>query len=373
MFQPLPSTSFSGKSLHSFGEYVDLDEDLESLKTWKISRDRISMGNEFVAWSRLGIYVSHSSCHVQDEKTLADYELDKYGVCPAAARCVSLLVFAVQFCFFWTDVGWISWIIDNVMVSVQSHCFICKLLQLWGWRQIRHPRCLFRKSTGRQQWILGFSQLSHTSPTCLFAIFVNVMLVTEMIWNDAWLFDHSHCKSLQAEVTTSLMMLSGMRTGITLNLKDVGFPRCRLCATSFFFFWWLQFLYGFWKGEDSGFRSLKFSDLDAFEGYINLYLLSKKMKLWPNLKLPGFHCVRDLGIYLLTPPKQWEVWRSTTCVWRSTEGPCSSGCKPCGSESATQCLGIATKCWKHMMWLYTIIYDCICNIYVIFKYMYKYM
>ena len=100
MFQPLPSTSFSGKSLHSFGEYVDLDEDLESLKTWKISRDRISMGNEFVAWSRLGIYVSHSSCHVQDEKTLADYELDKYGVCPAAARCVSLLVFAVQFCFF---------------------------------------------------------------------------------------------------------------------------------------------------------------------------------------------------------------------------------------------------------------------------------
>lgn len=46
--------------------------------------------------------------------------------------------------------------------------------------------------------------------------------------NCGWLFDHSHfLKSLQAaEVTTSLMMLSGMRMGITLNLQDVGFPRC---------------------------------------------------------------------------------------------------------------------------------------------------
>lgn len=65
-----------------------------------------------------------SSCHVQDEKTLADYELDKYGVCPAAARCK--MCESIGICcavVFFLNGRWLNrWLL--VMVWVQSHCFI---------------------------------------------------------------------------------------------------------------------------------------------------------------------------------------------------------------------------------------------------------
>lgn len=205
-------------------------------------------------------------------------------------RCVSLLVFAVQLCFFSTDVGWIvdCWWWSESSLIASSKVFISK----------KH------RWTAMDPWLfLIESQLLTLLCWQYYCVFMSCF--SDRKPNCGWLFDHSHFFKVIASCWGDYIFDDAFWDENGYHPQPAGcwIPEAPLPRHIFF-----------WRFYDSCCSNRMVSERDedwAKEFGTFLWMLSKgmifwKMNLFPSESawLPGFHCVRDLGFQPVDPPQR---------------------------------------------------------------------
>lgn len=205
-------------------------------------------------------------------------------------RCVSLLVFAVQFCLFSTDVGWMvdCWWWSESSPIASSKVFISK----------KH------RSTAMDPWL--FLIESHFSHFFVGNIIVwmscHAFLIEKLLFG--WLFDHSHFVKVIASCWGDYIFDDAFWDENGYHPQPAGCWIPEVPLPRHIFFWRLMCCSNRMVSERDEDWEKEFGTF--------LWMLSKgmifwKMNLFPSESitnwLPGFHCVRDLGTTCWPPQR----------------------------------------------------------------------